>query len=84
MTEVQAGGGIFSDMLYRESFGVEHPYAMTILATVTSRPDPKRIICDAGKKTMTGDAAMPEPILLDEFCRRLTTTLSAACSPGWV
>ena len=62
ITEIQAGGGIFSDMLYRKSFGVEHPYAMTIMATVTSRPDPKRIICDAGKKTMTGDAAMPEPI----------------------
>jgi D-serine deaminase-like pyridoxal phosphate-dependent protein len=62
ITEIQAGGGIFSDMLYRNSFGVQHPYAMTILATVTSRPDPKRIICDAGKKTMTGDAAMPEPI----------------------
>lgn len=62
ITEIQAGGGIFSDMLYRKTFGVEHPYALTILATVTSRPDPKRIICDAGKKTMTGDAAMPEPI----------------------
>ncbi len=62
ITEIQAGGGIFSDMLYRKTFGVEHPYAMTILATVTSRPDPKRIICDAGRKTMTGDAAMPEPI----------------------
>ena len=62
ITEIQAGGGIFSDMLYRKTFGVEHPYALTILATVTSRPDPRRIICDAGRKTMTGDAAMPEPI----------------------
>lgn len=62
ITEIQAGGGIFGDVLYRKSFGVEHPYAMTVLATVTSRPEPTRIICDAGKKTMTGDAAMPEPI----------------------
>jgi len=62
ITELQAGGGIFGDILYRKSFGVDHPYAMTVLATVTSRPDPKRVICDAGKKTMTGDAAMPEPI----------------------
>ncbi|MBM3546311.1 MAG: DSD1 family PLP-dependent enzyme [Alphaproteobacteria bacterium] len=62
ITEVQAGGGIFGDVLYRKSFGVDHPYAMTVLATVTSRPEPTRIICDAGKKTMTGDAAMPEPI----------------------
>ena len=62
ITEIQAGGGIFSDVLYRKTFGVEHPYAMTVIATVTSRPEPTRIICDAGKKTMTGDAAMPEPI----------------------
>jgi D-serine deaminase-like pyridoxal phosphate-dependent protein len=62
ITELQAGGGIFGDILYRKSFGVDHPYAMTVLATVTSRPDPKRVICDAGKKTMTGDAAMPEPL----------------------
>ena len=62
ITEVQAGGGIFGDVLYRKSFGVDHPYAMTVLAQVTSRPDPARIICDAGRKTMTGDAAMPEPI----------------------
>ena len=62
ITEIQAGGGIFSDMLYRKNFGVEHPYAMTVMATVTSRPEPTRIICDAGRKTMTGDAAMPEPI----------------------
>ena len=66
ITEIQAGGGIFSDMLYSKSFGVEHPYALTILATVTSRPDPRRIICDAGRKTMTGDAAMPEAIGLSK------------------
>lgn len=74
ITEIQAGGGIFSDMLYRKTFGVDHPYAMTVLATVTSRPDPKRIICDAGKKTMTGDAAMPEPI---GFPKVATMALSA-------
>jgi D-serine deaminase-like pyridoxal phosphate-dependent protein len=67
ITECQAGGGIFGDILYRKSFGVEHPYAMTVVASVTSRPDPKRIICDAGKKTMTGDAAMPEPIGLGKL-----------------
>jgi D-serine deaminase-like pyridoxal phosphate-dependent protein len=47
ITEVQAGGGIFGDVLYRKSFGVDHPYAMTGLAQVTSRPEPTRIICDA-------------------------------------
>jgi D-serine deaminase-like pyridoxal phosphate-dependent protein len=63
VTEVQAGGGIFGDVYYRESMGVDHPFALTILATVTSRPTPTRIICDAGRKTMSGDSAPPRPLL---------------------
>lgn len=62
ITEVQAGGGIYCDIQYRKGFGVEHPYALTILSTVTSRPAPTRIICDAGKKTMSSDSSVPEPI----------------------
>ena len=62
MTEIQAGGGVFCDVHYRKDFGVEHPYALTVMTTVTSRPTPNRIICDAGKKTMSSDAAMPEPL----------------------
>ena len=62
ITEIEAGGGIFGDIRYRTVFGVEHEYALTVLSTVTSRPTPTRIICDAGKKTMSSDAAVPEPI----------------------
>lgn len=62
ITEIQAGGGIFCDIHYRKRFGVPHEYALTVLATVTSRPTPTRIICDAGKKTMSSDASIPEPI----------------------
>ncbi|HYM70613.1 MAG TPA: DSD1 family PLP-dependent enzyme [bacterium] len=62
ITEIQAGGGIFGDVLYRTRMGVDHEYALTVLATVTSRPTPTRVICDAGKKTMSSDAASPEPI----------------------
>ena len=62
VTEIQAGGGIFCDMRYRNDFGVDHEYAMTVLATVTSRPVPERIICDAGKKTMSSEHADPMPI----------------------
>jgi D-serine deaminase-like pyridoxal phosphate-dependent protein len=62
ITEIEAGGGIYSDVVYRQKFGVEHPYAMTVLTTVTSRPVPTRIICDAGRKTLSGDAASPEPL----------------------
>lgn len=62
VTEIQAGGGIFCDICYRTVLGVDHEYALTILSSVTSRPNPKRIICDAGKKTMSTDAAVPQPI----------------------
>jgi D-serine deaminase-like pyridoxal phosphate-dependent protein len=63
VTELQAGGGIFCDMVYRHEMHIDHEFAMTILATVTSRPVPTRIICDAGKKTMSSDAAVPCPLI---------------------
>lgn len=62
VTEVQVGGAIFSDMYYRNQYHADFPCALTLLATVTSRPTPTRIVLDAGKKTMSGDAAMPQPI----------------------
>jgi D-serine deaminase-like pyridoxal phosphate-dependent protein len=63
ITELQAGGGIFCDVYYHDTMHVDHEYALTVLATVTSRPAPTRIICDAGKKTMSGDAALPRPLI---------------------
>jgi D-serine deaminase-like pyridoxal phosphate-dependent protein len=62
VTEVQIGGGIFSDNYYRDIYHVDLPYALTVLATVTSRPTPTRIILDAGKKSMSGDGSLPAPI----------------------
>ncbi len=61
VTEIQAGGGVWGDLVYGERLGVDHEYALTVLATVTSRPTPTRIICDAGRKTMSMDAAVPRP-----------------------
>jgi D-serine deaminase-like pyridoxal phosphate-dependent protein len=66
ITEVQAGGGIFCDVYYHDVMQVDHEYALTVLTTVTSRPVPTRIICDAGKKTMSSDAAVPRPRLADQ------------------
>ncbi len=62
VTEVQAGGGILSDVRYRTHYHVDHPYALTILTTVVSRPSPRRIVCDAGKKSMSADSGEPLPI----------------------
>ncbi len=61
VTEVQIGGAIFSDMHYVTHYHVDFAPALTVLTTVTSRPTPTRIVVDAGRKAMSGDAAMPVP-----------------------
>src|SRR5207253_1316895 len=61
VTEVQIGGAIFSDMHYLTHYQIDFMPALTVLTTVTSRPTPTRIVVDAGKKAMSGDAAAPEP-----------------------
>jgi len=54
ITEIQAGGGIFMDRMYYERCHVTgHEFALTILATVTSRAVPGKAIIDAGMKTMS-------------------------------
>jgi D-serine deaminase-like pyridoxal phosphate-dependent protein len=65
VTEVQVGGAIFSDEHYRTHYHFGYPCALTILTTVTSRPNPTRIILDAGKKAMSSDAALPRPLQLN-------------------
>ena len=66
VTEVQAGGGIFCDVHYRNDYGVRHAYALSILTTVVSRPTPTRIICDTGWKSMAQQPALPVPRDLGE------------------
>jgi D-serine deaminase-like pyridoxal phosphate-dependent protein len=62
VTEIQAGGGVLSDVHYQVDFGVDHPCALTVVSTVTSRPNPRRIVCDAGFKTMSRDVSLPRPL----------------------
>jgi len=60
VTEIQAGGGIFGDIAYRR-WGVDSECALTVLATVISRPTPTRVVVDAGRKAMQREIAYPEP-----------------------
>ena len=79
ITELQAGGGIFADPMYRLQCGVEGlDYALTVLATVVSRPALDRAILDSGRKTLHPDTQMPlvkdwpdaEPVALSaEHCQ---------------
>lgn len=50
VTELQAGGGVFGDLRYRQEFGMPLEPALTLVATVLSRPTSRRIVCDAGWK----------------------------------
>jgi D-serine deaminase-like pyridoxal phosphate-dependent protein len=61
ITEVQAGGGVFSDVTYR-THGARTRPALFVRATVTSRPAPDRIIVDAGFKTLPAWINAPETL----------------------
>ncbi len=69
VTEIQAGGGIFHDVHYAEHYGVDHEFAMTVVATVVSRPTRTRIVVDAGHKTMNGNMGTPRPLGLTGVTR---------------
>lgn len=61
ITEVQAGGGVFSDLTY-EKWGLDHEFALTMLTRVVSRPSETRVIVDGGFKTMSVQHGIPRPI----------------------
>jgi D-serine deaminase-like pyridoxal phosphate-dependent protein len=60
VTEVQAGGGIWGDASYLE-MGANVEPALTLMAQVTSRPAPDRVIVDAGRKTVDPGKTPPIP-----------------------
>lgn len=63
ITEVQAGGAIFMDEFYRNSCQVDFlEQALTVHATVVSRPTPDRAVIDAGRKAIHGDKDPPAVI----------------------
>jgi D-serine deaminase-like pyridoxal phosphate-dependent protein len=54
ITEIQAGGGIFACQYYTKICQiVGHRPAITVLATVVSRPSPQRAILDIGHKSIS-------------------------------
>lgn len=60
VTELQCGGGIFGDAYYREECGVEGLVpALTVLATVVSRPALDRAVLDIGRKAIHPDIHPP-------------------------
>ena len=61
MTEIQAGGAIFCDVIY-QSWGVETTPCLFVQTIVSSRPAPDRIVIDAGFKALPVWHAQPRGI----------------------
>ncbi|MGE5619144.1 MAG: DSD1 family PLP-dependent enzyme [Sphingomonadaceae bacterium] len=90
MTEIQVGSYVLMDVDYRD-LGIDFGCALTLLATIISRPAPDRAIADAGLKAMTNDHGMPELIgvpggrlarLSEEHARIDLTDPSVRLAPG--
>jgi len=59
ITEVQAGSYLFMDARYLEVEGLPFEPALTVLATVISRPARDRAVTDAGRKALSTDFGLP-------------------------
>ncbi|MDA7504108.1 DSD1 family PLP-dependent enzyme [Planctomicrobium sp.] len=60
VTELQAGAGVFADPFYMDRCGLtELKPALTLLATVVSRPNLERAVLDIGRKAVHPDIHPP-------------------------
>lgn len=73
ITEIQAGGAIFCDVTY-QGWGVALQPALFVQTTVTSRPNPYRIICDAGFKSLPSSDGAPAPLGLAQPVQKVISS----------
>lgn len=64
VTELQAGGGVFGDLRYRDEFHIPLEQALTLRATVLSRPSARRIVSDAGWRYLGVHPTQSQPMHL--------------------
>jgi D-serine deaminase-like pyridoxal phosphate-dependent protein len=90
MTEIQAGSYVFMDATYCR-IRPEFEPALSVLSTVISRPARDRVVTDTGRKAMSEEFGLPQPIgieglstqALSEEHGRLTAAADAASlQPG--
>ena len=64
MTEVQAGSYVLMDSTYYnvEGIGAHFDCALSVLATVVSRPTANRVIVDTGLKVLAKEFGIPQPV----------------------
>ena len=60
VTEVQPGSFVFWDVAYRNAIGNTYANALTVVATVISKPFPNRAVVDAGMKSLSTDSGSAE------------------------
>lgn len=66
ITEIQAGSYVFMDSTYHNVEGVGEKFgcALSVMATVVSRPTKNRIVVDTGLKVLAKEFGIPQPINL--------------------
>ena len=64
ITELEAGSYVFMDGAYRKVLD-DFDCALTVLATVVSRPRPDIAILDIGRKSISNDVGLPTVVGLD-------------------
>jgi len=80
VTEIQASGGMFSDLLIHSGMSMPNlDWAMFVLTTVTSRPTADRVIVDAGRKSMVHWELLDMPAVVEgKYAGKLTTKVLCA------
>jgi D-serine deaminase-like pyridoxal phosphate-dependent protein len=61
VTELQPGSFLFYDTAYQRVLGSRYEHALSVLATVLSRPREREAIVDAGLKSLSTDSGPAEP-----------------------
>jgi D-serine deaminase-like pyridoxal phosphate-dependent protein len=67
LNEVQAGSYVFMDGRYSGIEGVGFGCALSVLTTVISKPDEKRLVTDCGLKAVSTDFGLPRVKGVDEM-----------------
>ncbi|MDZ4835750.1 MAG: DSD1 family PLP-dependent enzyme [Candidatus Melainabacteria bacterium] len=55
VTEVQPGSFIFMDIAYRNAIGADFRNALSVVATVVSKPNARKVVVDTGTKSLSVD-----------------------------
>lgn len=60
VTEIQPGSFIFMDVAYRNATAGAYRNALTVVATIISKPNKRRVVVDAGTKSLSVDMGNAE------------------------